>query len=281
MNKSDALNIVASTGGGGSHGAGHGLPNVIDILEHHLVDSGPIIHIPPFTIGGITIDLSVTKFVILMWMAAFLVILLGIAGRRIAKNPLAKPTRLSGFVEVFVIFVRDDIVREHLGKDGLKWTPYFISLFFFILFCNLIGLIPSSATPTGNLAVTGGLAILSFLSVQFVGMTKQGWLAYWKNIVPRGVPWPLWFIMWPIEFFGLFTKPFALTIRLFANMTAGHVVILVLLFMIFKFDSYGVAIASVLGSVAIYLLEVFICFIQAYIFVTLTALFVGSAMHRH
>ena len=217
-----------------------------------------------------------------MWISAALVILLVLAGKRIAKKPLERPTRLSGFIEVFVLFVRDEIVREHMGDYGAKkWTPYFISLFFFILFCNLIGLIPGSATATGNIAVTGGLAILSFLLIQLVGMMKQGVFAYWKNIVPMGVPWPLWVIMWPIEFFGLFTKPFALTIRLFANMTAGHVIIIVLLFMIIKFENVGIAIFSVPGAMAIYLLEIFICFIQAYIFVALSALFVGSAMHRH
>lgn len=282
MEKSEAFGVIASTGGDASRGAGHAKEGLMDVLQHHLVPTKTLIKIPPIQIGDFSLDISINKLVILMWISAALVILLALAGRRIAKRPLERPTRLSGFLEVFVLFVRDEIVREHMGDYGVKkWTPYFISLFFFILFCNLIGLIPGSATATGNIAVTAGLAILSFLFMQFVGMMKQGAFVYWKNIVPRGVPWPLWVIMWPIEFLGLFTKPFALTIRLFANMTGGHVVTIVLLFMIIKFENVAIAPLSVLGAIAINLLEVFICFIQAYIFVTLSALFVGSAIHRH
>lgn len=263
------------------HAAGHGGESVMDIIGHHLGDSGPIIPLPHIELGGVTIDLSITKFVILLWVAAFLVLLFGLIGRRIAKRPLARPSRASGFVEIFILFVRNEIVLENMGKHGLKWTPYFLSLFFFILFANLIGLVPESGTTTGNVAVTAGLSLLSFILIQLVGMIEQGWFAYWKNIVPMGVPWPLWFIMWPIEFLGLFTKPFALTIRLFANMTAGHVIIIVLLYMIFQFKSLAVAPFSVAGSLAIYMLEIFVSMLQAYIFTMLTALFVGSAMHRH
>jgi F-type H+-transporting ATPase subunit a len=276
------LNIVASSAEAAGHGAEEGGHGLMEILQHHLAPTNVLVKIPPINIGGYELDISITKIVALMWVAAFLVILLGLAGRRIAQKPLAKPTRLSGLIEVFFLFVRDEIVHEHMHEYGVKkWTPYFVTLFFFIMFSNLLGLVPGSATATGNIAVTAGLAILSFLLIQLVGMLKQGVFAYWKNIVPQGVPWPLWFIMWPIEFFGLFTKPFALTIRLFANMTAGHVVILVLLFMIIKFENVAIAPLSVIGALMIYLLEVFICMIQAYIFVALTALFVGSAMHRH
>jgi F-type H+-transporting ATPase subunit a len=261
--------------------AHHGGGGVTDIIAHHINDSAPFVKIPTFHIGSLAVDLSITKFVVLLWVAAILVLVMGLIGRRIAKNPLSRPSRASGFIEVFVLFVRDDIVKEHIGKHGLHLTPYFISLFLFILFANFLGLIPGSATTTGNIAVTAGLSVLSFVLVQFEGMRNQGWFAYWKNIVPKGVPLPLWLIMWPIEFVGLFAKPFALTIRLFANMTAGHVVIIVLLFLIFKFQAIWVAPLSVLGALGVNLLEVFICLIQAYIFVALTALFVGLASHRH
>ncbi len=288
MNEAGLAKTVAAAGKHVSDSAGHaagphghGGEGVMDIISHHLSDTAPIFHLPPLEIGGFSLDLSITKYVILLWVAAGLVLLFGLLGRRTARQPLARPSRFSGFVEVFILFVRNDVVLENMGKHGLRWTPYFISLFFFILFSNLIGLIPYSSTTTGNVAVTAGLSLLSFLLIQLVGMIEQGWLAYWKNIVPMGVPWPLWFIMWPIEFIGLFTKPFALTIRLFANMTAGHVVIIVLLYMIFQFKSLAVAPFSVAGAIAINMLEVFVSFLQAYIFTMLTALFVGSAMHRH
>ncbi len=272
--------LIASAAQAGDTGT-KSKETVMEVLGHHLNDSAPLIKIPSFELGGLSIDLSITKFVILMWISAALVILVGLIARKIVKNPLARPSRLVGFVEVFVIFVRDEIVKEHMGSHGKKYTPYFITLFFFILFSNLLGLLPGSATTTGNIAVTAGLSVLSFFLIQVVGMLSQGWFVYWKNIVPKGVPLPLWLIIWPIEFFGLFTKPFALTIRLFANMTAGHVVIIVLLYLIFQFEKIWIAPLSVMGALAINLLEIFIALIQAYIFVALTALFVGSAMHRH
>jgi F-type H+-transporting ATPase subunit a len=186
--------------------------------------------------------------------------------------------------ETLVMFVRDEIVRPNLGPKSDRYLPYLLTAFFFILTCNLLGLVPFGATATSNIMVTAVLATFTFVLTQ-LGGTRD----YWKHILwPPGVPTFVKPILIPVEILGLFTKPFALAVRLFANMTAGHLVILSLIGLIFAFNNlfgpsagYGVAPVSVAFSLFIYLLELLVAFIQAYVFTMLSALFIGMAVTEH
>ncbi len=259
-------------------------------MLHHISDSKtidlePFGHItlpqfPPIHIGGMEIDLSITKHVFFMWLVSLiLIIVLAIVARSYRKQVV--PHGLANLIEVFVVFIRDEIVLSVIGKEGLRYLHYFLTLFFFILLCNLFGLIPYGATATGNLAVTGGLAFLSFILIQLAGIKKHGLIGYYKGLVPHGVPAFVAPVMFIVEFLGLFAKAFALTVRLFANMTAGHIVILSLIGLIFVFKSVLVAPISIAFAIFINLLEILVAFIQAYIFTMLTALFVGLSIHQH
>ena len=242
--------------------------NIAEILAHHIVDT-PLL-----------VSIGVTKHVVILWMVAFILMVVMIYSAKKIVKERYKPSRYSSFMEVIIEYIRDDVVYPNLGEeDGKRWLPFFLTMFFFILFANLSGLIPFSSTPTGNIAVTGGLALITLICMVIGGMIKQGVMEYWKNLVPGGIP--LWVspILFLIEFIGLIAKPFALTIRLFANMIAGHIVIIVLLFLIVFFNQPLIALGSVPGAVIIYLLEIFIAFIQAYIFTILSALFIGASLH--
>jgi len=178
---------------------------------------------------------------------------------------------------VFVVFIRDEVVIPNMGKDGIKYMPYLLTTFFFILIMNLLGLIPFGATATGNVSVTGGLAIIAFIMIQAAAIKKQGLGRYLAHLT-GGVHWALWPIMIPIEILGLFTKAFALCIRLYANMTGGHIVIVSLIGLIFLFRSIWIAPIPIVFAVGINLLELFVAFLQAYIFTMLTSLFMGLGM---
>jgi F-type H+-transporting ATPase subunit a len=260
----------------------------VDIIGH-ILDANflevPFINAPHVFDGRIDlpvfdpifgIDLSITRHVVMMWAAsAVLIVSLLTAFRR----PQVVPSGLANMFEAMVLFVRDEVVMPAMGERGKPFLPYFLTIFFFILFCNLFGLLPYSATPTGNISVTAALALCSFAVIQITGIVNNGPIGYFKSLVPSGIPWWLLPIMIPIEILGLFAKPFALCIRLFANMIAGHVAILVFLGLIIMLQSYLVAPASVVLAAAIYMLEIFIAFIQAFIFTLLSALFVGMAAH--
>jgi F-type H+-transporting ATPase subunit a len=240
--------------------------------SHHFFDGK--LPLPSLHIFGL--DLSITRHVVMMWVAgALLVVLLSAAFRR----PRLIPSGLANFFEAIVVFVRNDIVLENLGERGKPFLPFLLTLFFFILFCNLLGLVPYSATATANLAVTAGLAICSFAAIQITGIANNGFLGYLKSIVPPGLPTWLLPIMIPVELIGMFVKPFALCIRLFANMTAGHVIILSLFSLIFTFQSLLVAPVSVAFASAVYFLEIFVALIQAFIFTLLSTFFIGMAAH--
>jgi len=190
-------------------------------------------------------------------------------------------------LEILVLFVRDEIVVPNLGAKGAAYTGYFATLFFFILLMNLMGLVPYGATATGNLAVTGGLALTTFVLINISGMRAQGVFGYFSHLVPKGVPVWLYPILFPIELLSLVTKTFALCVRLFANMLGGHIVILSFISFIFIFGSLGAAFGFAVAPVSVALvlfmmgLELFVAFLQAYIFVFLTAIFTGMAMHPH
>ena len=258
--------------------------DIIDkITDHHYVDFyflGKLYmpHFPPITIGGFSIDLSPTKMTFMMVVASLLLILvMWTAARSNAKNKA--PKGLGNLVEVLVVFVRDDIVVPNMGKDGLRLMPFFLTLFFFIMFCNLLGLVPFFAQPTKNINVTASLAIITFVLTQVKGMQKNGVGGYLKGLIPPGVPVFVLPIMGIVEFIGLFTKPFSLLMRLFANITAGSIIILSLIGLIFIL-SYAGAVIAVPFALFIYCLEIFIALLQAYIFTMLATLYINMAMHQ-
>lgn len=258
--------------------------DIIDkIVDHHYVDFyflGKMYmpHFPPLTIGGLTIDLSPTKMVFMMVVASLLLILvMWMAARSNSKN--RAPKGLGNLIEVLVVFVRDDIVVPNMGKDGLRLMPFFLTLFFFIMFCNLLGLVPFFAQPTKNINVTASLAIITFVLTQIKGMQKNGVGGYLKGLIPPGVPVFVLPIMVIVEFIGLFTKPFSLLMRLFANITAGSIIILSLIGLIFIL-SYAGAVIAVPFALFIYCLEIFIALLQAYIFTMLATLYINMAMHQ-
>jgi F-type H+-transporting ATPase subunit a len=176
--------------------------------------------------------------------------------------------------------VRDEIAKLTIGKGYEIFVPYLLTVFFFILFGNFLGLIPYSATFTSNIAVTSTLAVFTFIMTQFGGIRSNGFFRFIKGLVPHGIPVWLLPLMIIVEFLGLLTKPFALAIRLFANMTAGHIVILALIGLIFFMKTIFVAPVSVGFALFIYLLEILVSLIQAYIFTMLSSLFIGMAVHQ-
>jgi F-type H+-transporting ATPase subunit a len=254
------------------------LAHVHDSHELELPFLGHV-HLPQFTpveIAGITVDFSITKHVVFLWAAALVLLIIAVAAAR-SNRRTRVPRGLGNLMEVFVVFIRDEIVLPNMGPGGLRYMPYLLTTFFFILIMNLFGLVPYGASATGNVNVTAGLAIIAFIMIQGAAIRAQGLRHYLAHLT-GGVHWALWPIMIPIEILGLFTKPFALCIRLFANMTGGHIVIVALLGLIFLFKSYVVAVGPVGFVLGIFFLELFVAFLQAYVFTMLTSLFMGLGM---
>ncbi len=279
--------------------------NVGEIVLHHTADAysldfAPFFHIswhrwPDIHIGSFTVNLTPTKHVIFMVLAAVLVFLtMKLAGRSLARQRAGQsaPKGFAAAMEGMVLWVRNDIAIANIGHDGAKYAPLVMTFFFFILYSNLLGLVPWGASPTGNLAVTGALAIITFLTVEIGGFIKLGPGGYLRTIFPKipgmgGAGGAVMSVaMAPIEIIGKLVKPFALAVRLFGNMTAGHFVILSLFGIVFMFGhlgvwSYGIAGATVLLVVGIMLLELFVAFLQAYVFALLSAVFIGLMQHEH
>ncbi len=269
----DTLHQAAQTT---PHGEEKG--NLFAELIHHVFDSREIelpflghLHLPHFYLFGTEIYL--TKHIVFLLLAALLLmIILPIAAKQNAKNKI--PKGFGNLIEIFIVFIRDEIVLPNMGKGGLPYLPYLLTTFFFILIMNLLGMIPYGASATGNISVTAGLALIAFIMIQFSAIKAQGLKHYLAHLT-GGVHWGLWIIMVPIEFLGLFTKPLALCIRLFANMTAGHIAIVAILGLNFLFKSYAITPIPVVLAVGVSLLEIFVAFLQAYVFTMLTALFMG------
>ncbi len=262
--------------------ATEGAFNVSELINHHITD-GNVIEIP-FThvtiplrqvhIGGI--DLSITRHVVMMWIASLVLLLLGVVAAHRVKDPVPKGWR--NVFEVFIRYVRDEIARKAIGQDADRYLPYLLTSFFFIWTCNLLGLVPGMSTATSNIGVTAALAGLAFVMIHLAGIRQYGIVKHLKHVMPGGLPPWLYPIMLPVEILGLFTKPFALCIRLFANMTAGHVVIIGLISLIFILKSIWVAAFSVPFTLFIFVLELLVCFIQAFIFTTLVSTFIGMSV---
>ena len=254
-------------------------------------------------IGGV--NLHITKRVLMMWVVSFFLLVIFIpTARKIAKNPLKVQSRFTNMIEVLIEFLRKDVIKQNMHGHEKHYQHYIFTLFFFILFCNLFGLIPpvgeilsifsdrsqgtpfmaevwSGVTVTGDIAVTFSLSLITLFLIYITGFMYQG-PKYIIHSVPDGVPKLLYPLLWPIEFIvSPLAKSFALMIRLLANMTAGHVIILALFGFIFELKTYSIVPVSVISAVFVYILEIFVSFLQAYIFVLLTSLFVGLSMHRH
>lgn len=241
----------------------------IDLLHHF--ELRPIVELNLFGI-----DFSINQAVVWIWIAlgvVFLPLLL------VARNMKRYPIGMQNMVEMLVEFSMKELVLDVIGKEGKPWFPFIATLFLFIMTVNLLGLIPGSFTATTNINVTAGLAISVFFLIQWVGVQRHGLIGYFKGLIPSGVPkWALP-LMLPLEVIGMLAKPFSLALRLFANMFAGHMIILVFLTIIILFRSYLVAPFPVAGVALMSGFEIFVSFIQAYIFAVMTASYIGEAIH--
>ena len=313
-----------STASEQSHPAdGSVLDQVGDNIIRHVSNSSldhPLIQLPH--IWGI--DLSVSKHVLMLWIVAVLVacsVIIPI--RKYLQQDKPQPKGWMNVIEAVVKFIRDSIVKPNIGpKFTDTWAPMILTFFFFILFANGIGLLPifdilgvfnrfildipaplpgvedhnfinsllhGGATVTGNFNVTAALAMITFFAIMVAGSRAHGFINHWKNLAPHGLAWPVYIILIPIEIIGMFVKPFALTMRLAANMTGGHIAILAILsFMAIFAEMFhstmtgiGVALFSVPLATAISGLEIIVVLVQAYVFTLLSAVFIGMAINVH
>lgn len=278
---------------------GHGASNQIDI-QHHIGNAHelelPFVgivalpHFPPVRIGGLAIDLSPTKHTVFMMFAALVVGLVFILTARAVRRAeqQGRPARgFAGAMEATALYIRQEVVLPNVGHHGERFVPYLLTLFFFILVMNLLGLMPWGATATGNISVTAALALVSFVVIEVAGMRALGFKGYMSTIfyLPPGLPTALkpimLVIMTPVEIIGKLSKPFALAVRLFANMTAGHVLVLALIGLTFLFQSWAVGIGASVLATGIMLLEVFVALLQAFVFTLLTSVFIGLMREAH
>ena len=296
--------VVAASGAGGRLAAQDEAPgNQIDIM-HHLADSHEletpfgVLHLPrwePIHLGGLAIDLSPTKHLVYMLLAAIIVGLVFLLSARSVARAQARgrpPKGFAGSMEALALYIRQEVVLPNVGHHGEGYAPYLLTLFFFILAMNLLGLLPWGATATGNIAVTAALAVMAFLVIEVTGMRALGAQGYLKTIfyLPLGLPGGvggaglkvvLLAVMTPIELIGKLAKPFALAVRLFANMTSGHVLVLALIGLTFLFQSYAVGLGASVLATGVMLLELFVAFLQAFVFTLLTSVFIGLMRAEH
>lgn len=290
------------------HAAGQGHAatpaQAVDIITPHITDAHHIEYpclrsglvceaeLPrwaPLQLGALTLDLSPTKHVMMMLLAAALsclVLITAAQSHRRHSHASGHPRGFAAGIEALVLYIRNEVAVANLGPHGQGFAPFILTLFFFILFANLLGLIPYGSTATGNISVTATLAVITFVVVEVAGMRAQGagylnTIIYWNKDLPLLLRIPMAIILSPIEFLGKLTKPFALAIRLFANMTAGHIVVLALIGLIFAFKSYAIGVAPAAMATAIMLLELFVAFLQAFIFALLSAVFIGQIRAAH
>ena len=242
----------------------------------------------PVHLGGMEVNLSPTKHVVMMLIAALLVSVLLIGTARAHArhhHEVGRPKGFAAGLEAMVLYMRNEVILPNVGHHGNGFVPYLLTIFFFILTANLLGLVPYGSTATGNISVTATLAILTFFVIEAAGVRAQGihylsTIFYWNKELPLFMRIPMFLIMSPVEMIGKLTKPFALAIRLFANMTAGHIVVLALIGLIFTFAG-PVSAAPFLMAVAIMMLELFVAFLQAFIFTLLASVFIGQIREAH
>ena len=249
--------------------------------EHHNVveyNGYTLDHNHIYLNGKSVLDLSITKNVAMLLINAALLLLIFLAvAKGYQRNKGRAPSGIQSFFEPIIIFVRDEIVKPNIGPKYERFLPYMLTLFFFILFGNLLGLLPGAGNLTGNIAVTLTLAALTFIITNFSGNKE-----YWGHIFwTPGVPLPLRLIILPVEIVGIFTKPISLTIRLFVAITAGHIVLLSLISLAFIFRSVWVGAGSTVMVLFISLIELLVAGIQAYVFVLFSSLYIGMAIAEH
>lgn len=302
----------------GEHAAGAAEKfNAGETIIHHVSNSpisDPLVHLPK--IAGI--DFSVTKHVLMLWLvAAFVFVVVTFTVRRFLRQERPIPAGLMNAIEALVEFIRDSIALPNVGKKWVNvWTPLLLTFFVFIFCANIIGLIPifdvlglldhfvlhtsedsvvkhllhGGTTATANFNVTAALALITFSAIIIAGSRAHGFVQHWINLVPHGLHWSLYILLIPIEIMGMLVRPFALTMRLAANMTGGHIAILAILSFVFLFtEMFGRAVAGVgvgvIASVplatAISALEIIVVLVQAYVFTLLSAVFIGMAIHVH
>jgi F-type H+-transporting ATPase subunit a len=310
------LTVVQEQGAAAGHAASETEAfNAGETIIHHIANNAehPIIHLPKV----LGIDFSITKHVFMLWFVALLtfVVITWVVRRYIKRGPV--PSGLGNGLEFVVEFVRDSIVEPNVGKKWVNtWTPMILTLFAFIFTANLMGLIPffdalkvlnrwvlhagghsafgrlleGGTTVTANYNVTAGLALITFFSIIIAGSKAHGFIHHWKNVVPPGLAWPIYILLIPIELLGMLVKPFALTMRLAANMTGGHIAILAVLSLVFLFTEMaktalaGIAVGLVVSiplAVGISGLELIVVLVQAYVFTLLSAVFIGMVIHVH
>ncbi|HZL94665.1 MAG TPA: F0F1 ATP synthase subunit A, partial [Vicinamibacterales bacterium] len=283
----------------------------------HVANSSPehpLIHLPP--VFGI--DMSVSKHVFMLWLvAAIIFVVVTTVVRRFIRQPTPVPKGFTNALETVVTFIRDEVVRPNVGSKWVKaWTPLLLTFFLFILTANAIGLVPifdvlalidhtlihssehsflknllhGGATATGNFNVTAGLATITFFAIITAGTMAHGFVQHWMNLVPHGMPWPLYILLIPLETMSMLVRPFALTMRLAANMTGGHIALLAILSFVFIFTQMAESSVAGVGTgllfsvplaTAISGLEIIVVLVQAYVFTLLSAVFIGMAIHAH
>ncbi len=237
----------------------------------------------PIHIGRFALDISPTRHVVMLWIAATLCVVTTLLALRAHNRRTREGKAPSGFgngLEALVLYLRNEVIIPNVGPHGNGYVPFLLTLFFFILFANLLGLVPYGSTATGNISVTATLAIVTFIVIEMAGMKAQGkgyinTIIFWPHDMSLGMKLFISPILTPIELVGKFTKPFALAIRLFANMTAGHVVLLALISLIFTFGSWFLVPVPILMALGISVLELFVAFLQAFIFTLLSTVFIG------
>jgi F-type H+-transporting ATPase subunit a len=293
--------------------------NAGETIIGHVANSShehALIHLPKV----MGIDFSVTKHVLMLWLVAatLFVVITWLVRRYLRESPdRLVPSGPMSALEAIVEFVRDSIALPNVGKKWVRtWTPLLLTFFLFILAANIVGLIPifeviglaqhsllhlpedafvvrlihGGSTATGNFNVTAALSTITFIAIIVAGSRAHGFVHHWKNLAPKGLAWPLYFILIPIEVMGMFVRPFALTMRLAANMTGGHIALMAILSLIFIFTEMfsraiaGIGVGMVLSlplAVGVSGLEIIVVLVQAYVFTLLTAVFIGMAIHAH
>ena len=266
-----------------------------DNILHHVADSNKVLFLN---------TIYISKHIIMLLISAFVTVLMAtIATKKYRNNINAKPTGMAHLYEILMDFINKEIVYPNIGEKYAKtWTPVAMTFFTFILTCNLLGLVPffefikigggGGSTPTGNFSVTVAFAMITFFAIIIAGTKKHGFIGHWKNMVPSGVPAPVLIILIPIEIIGMFVKPFALTMRLGANMTAGHIGMVAIFALPIILGNgiadpnnlnYGVGFfagfIAVLLNTGIYALEIIVSLVQAYVFTLLSCVFIGMGIH--
>ncbi len=275
----------------------------VDIITPHITNSDhmevpwPVfpffkeVHLPkwePIHVGPLTLDMSPSKHVVMLLIGAtvlFLVMLLVAGAHKRASRAGVAPKGAANAIEAMILYIRNEVILPNVGHHGEGFVPYLLTAFFFILTLNLLGLVPYGSTATGNISVTATLAILTFITVELAGIRAQGLgylntIFYWNNDLPMVMRPLLFLIMSPVEIIGKFTKPFALAIRLFANMTAGHIVVLAFVGLIFTFGNV-ISVGPFVMATLVMVLELLVAFLQAFIFTLLSSVFIGQIREAH